>query len=78
MVIVLTGSRSHIVHRPFPQDDPGLRSPDIPKANQVLGWNPRTQLVEGLQQTIEYFGALLSDERIKRRIIYQANRCVAP
>jgi UDP-glucuronate decarboxylase len=71
MVIELTGSRSHIVHRPLPQDDPRQRSPDISKANQVLGWNPRTQLVDGLRQTIEYFDGLLGDERIKPRIIHE-------
>ena len=71
MVIELTGSRSRIVHRPLPQDDPRQRSPDISQANKVLGWNPQTQLVDGLPRTIEYFEALLSDERIKPRIIHE-------
>ena len=71
MVIELTGSRSHIVHRPLPQDDPRQRSPDISQANKVLGWNPQTQLVDGLPRTIEYFEALLSDGQIKPRIIHE-------
>jgi UDP-glucuronate decarboxylase len=64
-VIELTGSRSRIVHRPLPQDDPRQRNPDISLANEILGWRPRTKLEEGLLRTIEYFDALLSDERIK-------------
>ena len=71
MVIELTGSRSRIVHRPLPQDDPRQRSPDISQANKVLGWNPQTQLMDGLPRTIEYFEALLSDEQIKPRIIHE-------
>ena len=71
MVIELTGSRSRIVHRPLPQDDPRQRSPDISKANQVLGWNPQTQLVDGLRQTIKYFEALLSDERIRPHVMHE-------
>ena len=71
MVIELTGSRSRIVHRPLPQDDPRQRSPDISKANKVLGWNPQTQLVDGLPRTIEYFEALLSDERIRPHVMHE-------
>jgi UDP-glucuronate decarboxylase len=71
MVIELTGSRSRIVHRPLPQDDPRQRSPDISKANQVLGWNPQTQLVDGLRRTIKYFEALLSDERIRPHVMHE-------
>ena len=71
MVIELTGSRSRIVHRPRPQDDPRQRNPDISKANHVLGWKPQTALADGLMRTIEYFEALLSDERIKPLIIHE-------
>ena len=61
LVIELTGSRSHIVHRPRPQDDPRQRRPDISKANDALSWTPTTELAEGLNRTIEYFEGLLSD-----------------
>jgi UDP-glucuronate decarboxylase len=63
-VIELTGSRSRIVRRPLPQDDPRQRSPDIAQARQVLGWKPHTNLKEGLKRTIAYFDALLGSEEI--------------
>jgi UDP-glucuronate decarboxylase len=59
MVIELTGSRSKIVSRPLPADDPKQRRPDISQANELLGWQPRTQLREGLGKTIVYFDQLL-------------------
>ncbi len=71
LVIELTGSRSRIVHRQLPQDDPRQRRPDISKANDVLGWNPQTTLREGLVRTIEYFEGLLSDEAIRPHIIHE-------
>jgi UDP-glucuronate decarboxylase len=60
-VIDLTGSRSKIVHRPLPQDDPRQRRPDISRAGSILGWAPRTPLLEGLSRTIAYFEALLDE-----------------
>ena len=65
MIIELTGSRSHIVHRPSPEDDPRQRRPNISKAEELLSWRPRTPLKEGLVRTIEYFDKLLSDHGIK-------------
>jgi UDP-glucuronate decarboxylase len=64
-VIELTGSRSRIVHRPLPQDDPRQRRPDISKAGEALGWVPQTPLREGLIRTIDYFEKLLKDESIR-------------
>jgi UDP-glucuronate decarboxylase len=60
-VIVLTGSRSKIVHRPMPDDDPKQRRPDISKAAELLGWAPKVPLQEGLRRTIPYFERLLSE-----------------
>jgi UDP-glucuronate decarboxylase len=60
-VIALTGSRSAIVHRPLPEDDPLQRCPDIARARQVLGWEPTVQLDQGLQHTIAYFDTLLTE-----------------
>jgi UDP-glucuronate decarboxylase len=54
-IIALTRSRSRIVRRPLPQDDPTQRCPDITRARQLLGWEPRISLDDGLRRTISYF-----------------------
>ena len=54
-VIGLTGSRSKIVHKPLPTDDPKQRRPDITLARKKLGWEPGVELEEGLRRTIDYF-----------------------
>jgi UDP-glucuronate decarboxylase len=59
-VIELTGSRSKIVERPLPQDDPTRRQPDISLAKRELGWSPVVDLNAGLQKTIEDFSGRLS------------------
>ncbi|MBW8844386.1 MAG: SDR family oxidoreductase [Burkholderiales bacterium] len=60
-VIALTGSASKIVHHPLPSDDPLQRKPDLTLARKHLGgWEPTTQLDDGLRKTIEYFDCLLS------------------
>jgi dTDP-glucose 4,6-dehydratase len=51
----LTGTRSSIVFRPLPEDDPRQRRPDISKAQTLLGWEPKVSLSEGLKPTIDYF-----------------------
>ena len=61
-VIELTGSRSKIVYKPLPVDDPLQRQPDISQAEALLGWRPHTDLVAGLSKTIAYFDALLANE----------------
>jgi len=61
MVVDLSGSRSSLVFRPLPADDPRQRCPDITQAQQVLAWQPRVQLQDGLRRTIEYFDRLLSE-----------------
>jgi UDP-glucuronate decarboxylase len=67
-VIDLTGSRSKVVHRPLPKDDPRQRNPDISKARAVLKWEPRMPLREGLAKTISYFDELLKVENIHERL----------
>lgn len=57
LVLAITGSSSEVVNRPLPVDDPRRRRPDITKAGALLGWKPRTSLVEGLRQTIAWFEA---------------------
>jgi UDP-glucuronate decarboxylase len=59
-VLALTGSRSRILHRPLPVDDPRQRQPDITVAKEELGWSPKVPLEEGLKRTIAYFETLLS------------------
>lgn len=54
-IIDVTGSRSRIVFKPLPQDDPRQRKPDITRARQLLGWEPTIELRQGLKKTIAYF-----------------------
>ena len=58
-VLEMTGSRSRLVHRPLPQDDPRQRRPDLARAKAELDWQPSTALKDGLGRTISYFRALL-------------------
>ena len=58
-VLDLTGSRSKLVNKPLPQDDPRQRQPDITRATSQLNWGPTIQLREGLDKTITYFDDLL-------------------
>ena len=62
-VIAMTGSRSRIVHRPLPQDDPRQRRPDISQAQELMRWRPTVMLTEGLQRTIAFFDKLQSEEK---------------
>ena len=59
LVLRHTGSRSPIVERPLPVDDPKVRQPDIARARATLGWDPQISLDQGLQRTIEYFRTLV-------------------
>lgn len=54
-VLTLTSSKSQIIHKPLPPDDPTQRKPDITKAKKDLSWQPKVPLAEGLKPTIEYF-----------------------
>ncbi|HDI00307.1 MAG TPA: SDR family NAD-dependent epimerase/dehydratase, partial [Firmicutes bacterium] len=54
-IIELTGSSSKIAFKPLPQDDPKVRRPDITRAREVLGWEPKVPVEEGLRRTIEWF-----------------------
>ena len=65
MIIEMVGSRSRIVHRPLPENDPRQRRPDISRAQEILSWAPRTQLKEGLGRTISYFEDLLRQEGVR-------------
>jgi nucleoside-diphosphate-sugar epimerase len=62
-VIELTGSRSKLVFKPLPVDDPMQRKPDIRLAKKVLGWQPKVPLNVGLEKTIVYFDRLLAAKK---------------
>src|SRR6476620_4242297 len=68
LVLELTGSRSKIVHRPLPQDDPRQRRPDISEAERLLGWRPAISLREGLTKTIPYFEHLLAEKDVAEAV----------
>ena len=65
MVVAMTGTDSRVVYHPLPEDDPRRRKPDISRAKELLGWEPRVDLEQGLEATIRWF----DDER---------NRVAAP
>jgi UDP-glucuronate decarboxylase len=76
MVLDMTGSRSRIVHRPLPQNDPRQRRPDISRAQELLSWQPRTPLKEGLIRTIAYFEKLLSDNNVRDSLVTELSKSV--
>jgi nucleoside-diphosphate-sugar epimerase len=55
VIIEMTGSKSTIIYKPLPEDDPKVRRPDITRARALLGWEPKVDLRTGLTSTIEYF-----------------------
>jgi dTDP-glucose 4,6-dehydratase len=64
-VIALTGARQKIVFKPLPVDDPKQRQPDITKARDLLGWEPKVERKTGLKTTYEYFKSLAPEEWLK-------------
>jgi len=62
-ILELTGSKSEIAYRPLPQDDPQVRQPDITKARTLLKWEPKVDLDEGLEKTIDYFRGRLEGQQ---------------
>jgi dTDP-glucose 4,6-dehydratase len=64
-VIALTGTKQKIIYKPLPVDDPKQRQPDITKAKEVLGWEPKVNRKEGLKITYEYFKSLPPEEWVK-------------
>ncbi len=59
LIIELTNSKSKIVYKPLPSDDPIQRKPDITLAKEILGWEPKVDIIEGLNKTIQYFKELV-------------------
>ncbi len=59
-VLAVTGSKSTLVHKPLPKDDPTRRRPDITRARNLLGWEPKIKLREGLEKSLAYFQACVN------------------
>jgi dTDP-glucose 4,6-dehydratase len=59
LIIEITGSKSEIINKQLPEDDPPVRKPDIDKANKIINWYPKTELKEGLNKTVKYFKKIL-------------------
>jgi len=55
----VTGSKSELIFKPLPQDDPTRRRPDITKAKAALGWEPKISLKQGLELSLDYFRSQL-------------------
>ena len=64
LVLKVTGSKSEITYEPLPQDDPKQRRPDITKARELLGWEPKVDLEQGLRLSMEYF-----QEAVKEKLL---------
>jgi UDP-glucuronate decarboxylase len=62
LVVSLVGSRSRILHRPLPENDPKQRQPDISLAQELLNWKPLVPLKEGLAKSIAFFERLLAEQ----------------
>jgi nucleoside-diphosphate-sugar epimerase len=58
-ILAATGSRSPMIVKPLPADDPKMRRPDITRASKLLGWSPKVTLEEGLEKTVRDFRARL-------------------
>ncbi len=65
-VLAVTGSKSRLSHEPLPQDDPKQRRPDISKAKQLLGWEPKIDLKTGLKMSLDYFRQAVAADKTSR------------
>jgi len=65
-IIALTGTSQKVIYKPLPTDDPKQRQPDITKAREILGWEPKIDRKEGLQRTYAYFKTLGQDQLYKK------------
>ena len=69
IIIDLTGTRSTVIHKPLPDDDPQQRCPDVSKAQRMLKWQPKTALKDGLVKTIAYFDTLLRVDNVRKMLM---------
>jgi dTDP-glucose 4,6-dehydratase len=73
-IISLTGTAQKIIYKPLPVDDPKQRQPDIGKAREILGWEPKVERKEGLKITYGYFKSLSAEEWYKLPKEFVSNR----
>jgi len=73
-VLKLTGNKVKIIYKPLPVDDPKQRQPDITKAKELLGWEPKVSRAEGLEKTYNYFKNLPSEEWYKQPKEFVSNQ----
>ena len=66
MVLKVVGSKSKICYEPLPQDDPKQRRPDISKARELLGWEPKIDLEKGLRLSLDYFKKAVAEEHASK------------
>jgi UDP-glucuronate decarboxylase len=76
MVVAMVPTSSEIVYKPLPKDDPQRRRPDISRAKQLLGWEPKVALAEGLQQTADWFAAALGEDALRTKAARRTPRAV--
>ncbi|RWX74991.1 SDR family oxidoreductase [Neorhizobium lilium] len=74
MVVAMVPTASEIVYRPLPMDDPQRRRPDISRAQQLLGWEPKIALAEGLQQTADWFISALAERGSRPKTVRAQQR----
>jgi len=67
-IVALTGSKSEIVFRPLPEDDPHVRQPDITRAREILGWEPKVSRTDGLKRALTYFRERVQKEQAAGRL----------
>jgi len=65
-IIALTGTKQKVIYKPLPQDDPTQRQPDISKAKEILGWEPKVHRTEGLKIVYDYFKSLAPEDLQKK------------
>jgi dTDP-glucose 4,6-dehydratase len=73
-ILKLTDSKQKIVYKPLPADDPKQRRPDITKAKEILGWEPKINRAEGLKITYEYFKGLSVEELNKQPLEFTSQK----
>ena len=66
-IIALTGTKQKVIYKPLPQDDPTQRQPDITKAKEILGWEPKVHRAEGLKIVYDYFKSLSQEDLQKKK-----------